>query len=327
MWLRQSVRQSVAHWTGGSDQFFIAISGGLRQSGEANGHDVTATPPTQTPSFGRDGTGNSSKRLLVSIHDVSPRSQSAIDALADRLQGHLGGANFAMLVIPDHWREAPIAGNAAFHARLRAWAEQGVEMFLHGWCHRDEIPATGRLAQIKGQHMTAGEGEFLSLTQAEATRRMREGKTLLEDILGAPVAGFIAPAWLYGPGALAALNEVGFALAEDHLKVWAPGHTGPERTGPERTGPERTGAKHTGAKRRVLARGPVVTWASRSPGRIRSSLAFAALARHTLPVLPTLRVAVHPGDVTVPALLDSIDATITRFARSHRPSRYAALLP
>ena len=322
MWLRQSVRQSVAHWTGGSDQFFIAISGGLRQSGEANGHDVTATPPTQTPSFGRDGTGNSSKRLLVSIHDVSPRSQSAIDALADRLQGHLGGANFAMLVIPDHWREAPIAGNAAFHARLRAWAEQGVEMFLHGWCHRDEIPATGRLAQIKGQHMTAGEGEFLSLTQAEATRRMREGKTLLEDILGAPVAGFIAPAWLYGPGALAALNEVGFALAEDHLKVWAPGHTGPERTGPERTG-----AKHTGAKRRVLARGPVVTWASRSPGRIRSSLAFAALARHTLPVLPTLRVAVHPGDVTVPALLDSIDATITRFARSHRPSRYAALLP
>jgi predicted deacetylase len=279
----------------------------LRQSEIANGHDVTATPPNPAQSPGHDGQSGPKRRLLVSIHDVSPHSQSAVDALADRLQGHLGGANFAMLVIPDHWRRAPIAGNAAFHARLRAWADQGIEMFLHGWCHRDETPATGRLAQIKGQHMTAGEGEFLSLTQIEAARRMREGKALLEDILGAPVAGFIAPAWLYGPGALAALNEIGFALAEDHMKVWAPGHTG--------------------TARRVLSRGPVVTWASRSPGRIRSSLGFAALARHALPILPTLRVAVHPGDVTVPALLDSIDATVTRFAQTHRPSRYASLLP
>ena len=241
--------------------------------------------------------------MLVSIHDVSPRSESAVDALADRLQRQLGGANFAMLVIPDHWREAPIAGNAAFHARLRHWADQGIEMFLHGWCHRDETPTKGGLANFKGKHMTAGEGEFLSLSQAEATRRMREGKTLLEDILGKPVAGFIAPAWLYGPGALAALDEVGFALAEDHMKVWTPG-----------------------TSRRVLSRGPVVTWASRSPGRIRSSLWFAALARRALPVLPTLRVAVHPGDVTVPALLGSIDATLARFSATHRPSRYAGLL-
>ncbi len=287
--------------------FSIAISGVLRQSRLP----VTETMPTPAPSAGREAlsgrTHRDMRRLLASIHDVSPRSHGAVDALADRLQGHLGGPEFAMLVIPDHWREAPIAGNAAFHTQLRRWADMGIEMFLHGWCHRDETPATGRLAQIKGQHMTAGEGEFLSLSQAEAARRMREGKTLLEDILGKPVAGFIAPAWLYGPGALAALGDVGFALAEDHMNVWAPGQAGTDR--------------------RVLSRGPVVTWASRSPGRIRSSLGFAALARPTLPLLlRDLRVAVHPGDVTVPALLASIDATLARFARTHRPSRYAALL-
>jgi predicted deacetylase len=242
------------------------------------------------------------RRLLVSIHDVSPRSEAAVDALAERIERHLGGPNFAMLVIPDHWREAPIAGNAAFHARLRQWAGLGIEMFLHGWCHRDETPAQQGLAAFKGKHMTAGEGEFLNLSRAQATERMLQGRTLLEDILGSPVAGFIAPAWLYGPGALAALDDLGFALAEDHMKVWAPG------------------------SRRVLARGPVVTWASRSPGRIRSSLAFAALARRALPVMPTLRLAVHPGDVTVPSLLASIDATLDRFAASHRPARYAGLL-
>ena len=242
------------------------------------------------------------RRLLVSIHDVSPRSEPAIDILAERLDRLLGGARFAMLVIPDHWREAPIAGNAAFHARLRQWAGLGIEMFLHGWSHRDETPARQGLAAFKGKHMTAGEGEFLNLSRAQAAQRMGEGKALLEDILGAPVAGFVAPAWLYGPGALSALDDLGFALAEDHLKVWTPGN------------------------RRVVSRSPVVTWASRSAGRIRSSLGFATLARRVLPVLPTLRVAVHPGDVTVPALLSSIDATVARFAATHAPVRYAGLL-
>lgn len=265
------------------------------------------TPPSDLPVGRRSDAASGSadhaaRRLLVSIHDVSPRSEAAVDHLAERIEHLIGAPRLAMLVIPDHWRSAPIAGNAAFHTRLRQWAASGVEMFLHGWSHRDETPATRGLAAAKARHMTAGEGEFLNLSRAEASRRMRDGKALLEDILGAPVAGFIAPAWLYGAGALQALDDLGFGLAEDHLKVWAPG------------------------SRRVLARGPVITWASRSPGRIRSSLGFAALARRVLPVLPTVRIAVHPGDVTVPALLGSIDQTLARFVATHRPARYAGLL-
>ena len=92
-----------------------------------------------------------------------------------------------------------------------------------------------------------------------------------------------------------------FALAEDNMKVWQP---------------------VTG---KTVARGPVITWASRSPGRIRSSLMVASAARAAPWALPTARIAVHPGDVTVPALLDSIEATFTRFAHTHSASRYADL--
>ncbi len=243
----------------------------------------------------------SGKRLLVSIHDVSPRFEAQIDALAERLTRHLGGPNFAMLVIPDHWRGAPIAGNAAFQNRLRGWADMGIEMFLHGWSHKDEKPATHGMASFKGKHMTAGEGEFLNMPYTDAMARMQEGRDLLEDVLGRPVAGFIAPAWLYGEGALAAARDMGFALAEDHMKVWRP------------------------ETDEVLAKGPVITWASRSPNRIRSSLFAAGLGRLALPVTRTIRVAVHPGDTTVPALLDSIDATLAKFTRSHAPARYASL--
>ncbi|WP_293882416.1 polysaccharide deacetylase family protein [Sphingomonas sp.] len=238
------------------------------------------------------------RRLLASIHDVGPKFEAQIDALSDRLTGLLDGTRFAMLVVPDHWDRAPLSASPAFAARLRRWAEDGVEMFLHGWRHRDDAPASG----FARQHMTAGEGEFSALTQAQAATLIADGRKLVEDAIGRPVAGFIAPAWLYSPGALAAVREAGFVLAEDHLKVWNP------------------------VAARTLARGPVITWASRSPGRIRSSLMFAGLARATLVVLPTVRIAVHPGDTTVPALLDSIDATFARFTATHTPSRYADLL-
>ena len=241
------------------------------------------------------------KRLLASIHDVSPKFEAQVDTLAERLERRVGAGNFAMLVVPDHWDTSPLSASPAFARRLRGWADAGIEMFLHGWRHRDDSPHASGAAAFKARHMTAGEGEFLGLSEAEARRRMREGRAVVEDAIGRPVAGFIAPAWLYGPGAMAALASEGFALAEDHMKVWRP------------------------ADGTVLARGPVITWASRSPGRIRSSLFFARAARFGLRALPTVRVAVHPGDTGVPALLASLDATLDALLPGRIAGRYGDL--
>lgn len=239
--------------------------------------------------------------LLASIHDVGPRFESEVDRLADLLAGALGSARFAMLVVPDHWGESRIAAGTSFAGRLRRWAESGIEMFVHGWFHRDTAEHSG-LSAFKARHMTASEGEFLGLSAAEAARRMKDGRALIEDITGRSPIGFIAPAWLYGAGAMEALRASSFALAEDHMKVWVP---------------------QTGA---VLARGPVITWASRSAARTASSLAFAALARQVLHPLRTVRVAVHPGDVTKPAIIDSIDATMQCFAKRRTVGSYGQLL-
>jgi hypothetical protein len=56
-----------------------------------------------------------------------------------------------------------------------------------------------------------------------------------------------------------------------------------------------------------------------------SSLGFAAVARVALQPLRVVRVAVHPGDAHVPALLRSIDATFAAFGR-RRAAHYADLL-
>ncbi|NCU13111.1 MAG: hypothetical protein GXC70_13315 [Sphingomonadaceae bacterium] len=150
--------------------------------------------------------------------------------------------------------------------------------------------------------MTAGEGEFLGLSRAEASRRMADGRKLVEDAIGRPAAGFIAPAWLYGDGALEALKDNGFALAEDHMKVWQP---------------------ETGT---VLAKGPVITWASRSVPRQLSSRLVASLARNFLHPQKVMRIAVHPGDTRVPALIESIGQTFAAFAARRPAGRYADLL-
>ena len=242
------------------------------------------------------------KRLLLSIHDVGPGFEAEVDLLLDRLATHVRLNRLAMLVVPNHWGAHPLVPGSPFATRLRGWAEAGVTMFAHGWFHRDLAAHGSAAARFKARHMTAGEGEFLGLDAASATARMMDGRRLIEDITGQPVAGFVAPAWLYGQPALDVLGACGFALAEDHMKIWHP------------------------PSGRILARGPVITWASRSRMRRASSLLVATLLPPLLRHAPVARVAVHPGDAHVPALLDSIDTVLRRLTRTHAPARYEDLL-
>jgi len=241
----------------------------------------------------------SDRLLLASIHDVSPRFESEIDRLLGLLAPSVG-SRVALLAVPNHWGDAPIMPGSPFAGRLRLWADRGMEIFLHGYFHRDDARHGRTANRIRGRFMTAGEGEFLGLSRDEACRRIAEGRSLLEDVIGRPIDGFVAPAWLYGDEALAALTECQIPIAEDHLCVWSPAN---------------------GAR---LAKGPVITWASRTRARAASSLLAAAALRHA--PLKVLRVGVHPPDCRHPALVRSIEKTLKLAARDRRPGRYSDLL-
>ena len=252
-------------------------------------------PPIPTPTRAR--------RLLLSIHDVSPAHEDRIARLIDLIERHAGPAQFAMLVVPDFHGDWPIARYPAFQRWLRGLAEAGVEMFLHGWSHRDDAVHSSAGDRWKASVMTAGEGEFLGLDEAEARRRLRAGRALLEDVTGGPLAGFVAPAWLYGDGALAAIAAEGFALAEDHMRVWRP------------------------EDGQVLSWGPVITYASRTPARLASSLLVSKAATLALGTLRDLRLAVHPADADSPPLMAEIERALGAHLRGRRPARYADLSP
>jgi predicted deacetylase len=236
---------------------------------------------------------------LASIHDVSPRFESDVDRLMDALQPHVG-STLALLVVPNHWGVSPIVPGTPFATRLRNLAASGSEIFLHGYFHRDHANYQRIADRLRAACLTAGEGEFLALSRSEAVKRIERGRALLEDVTGQPIAGFIAPAWLYGKGAIQGLRDCAIPIAEDHLRVWSP------------------------ADGAVLSRSPVITWASRSPARLRSSLLTAAVLRRA--PMSVLRIGVHPSDCQSPQLLQSIEKTFRLATCSRRPARYAELL-
>lgn len=236
--------------------------------------------------------------LLPSIHDVSPRFEGEVDRLRDLLGGYVG-ARLALLVVPNHWGDAPIVPGSPFATRLRAWSDEGLDIFLHGYFHRDETRHRAVGDRMRARYATAGEGEFLGLSREQAARRIADGRALIEHVIGRPVDGFVAPAWLYSRGTLAALEDCAMPLAEDHFRVWSPA---------------------TGDR---LVRGPVITWASRSQLRLASSLAAAATLRRV--PLHVLRIGVHPPDCRHPALLRSIERTFEIACGSRRAAAYSAL--
>jgi predicted deacetylase len=237
--------------------------------------------------------------LLASIHDVSPRFEAQIDGLKELLAPFVG-ERLAMLVVPNHWGDAPLVRGSAFATKLRRWSDRGVEMFLHGFHHRGLAAPITSSDRLRARWLTAGEGEFLSLSRADAAAKINDGRNLVEDIVGRPVAGFVAPAWLYSAGTFDALENLGLPVAEDHFRVWSP----------------------TLGKR--LATGPVVTWASRTPARLASSLLAASVLKG-LP-MPVLRIGVHPPDINHPALVRSIRKTFRSASARRRPASYSELL-
>jgi predicted deacetylase len=112
-----------------------------------------------------------------------------------------------LLVVP-FYRGTPATGR--FERWLDARAQHGDELALHGLTHCDDgAPARGVLERARRHWYTDREGEFAALGVAEATRRLNAGRRWFAH-RGWPLRGFVAPAWLLGDGAWAALEQQPF---------------------------------------------------------------------------------------------------------------------
>jgi predicted deacetylase len=215
----------------------------------------------------------------ISIHDVSPAYPREVDlALAAAAKV---GAKPALLVVPDFHGRFPLAEDPAYAARLRALQAEGHEIYLHGFWHRADPrfdgdgpsgdDARARLRTFFQQRIvSAGEAEFGPLAEAEAAHRIDAGTRVLADA-GLAIDGFVAPAWTMSRALLPLLAARGIRFTEDHTHVYDP---------------------VAGTKRASV----VLNYASRTPARLFSSVAYCRVARALRVAVPA-RVAIHPADM------------------------------
>jgi predicted deacetylase len=238
----------------------------------------------------------------VSIHDVSPAWREEVDAALAMCAD--AGVRPALLVVPDFHARAPLRADAAYCARLRELQAAGHEIYLHGFFHRsaasyDAARVPGRLAWLFAQRVASGgEAEMSDVSPGEGRRRIEDGEAVLRGA-GLRIDGFVAPAWSMPDWLLPLLAEHGCRFTEDHLRVYDP----------------------AGGRGRASV---VLNWATRSPGRLLSTVAWCRAAKHARAVMPA-RIAIHPGDMRYRLVRNEI-ADLLRWARGDFVERGADLL-
>jgi uncharacterized protein len=235
--------------------------------------------------------------LLVSIHDVSPAQERNVIRLWDLCRNR--GITPALLVVPNWHGEWPLEAHPRFIAWVRARAEDGAEIVLHGERH-DEFGLPRRLADHwRAWGKTDREGEFLTLDAPAAQARVARALERLRQV-GLKPTGFVPPAWLAREAAYEAAAAAGLGFSEDDRCV-----------------------RLLPSGRRV--RSPVVRWSARSPSRAWGSVAVAAARSLLQQGTRWPRIALHPRDLDQVATARSIGHTLDRWLRKHRVGRYADL--
>jgi predicted deacetylase len=244
----------------------------------------------------------------VSIHDVSPAWTREVEAAIDLC--HAEGVKPALLVVPDFHGRAPLLADERFCARLRDLQAAGHEIYLHGFFHASAPAYDGahgasvtgvaqRLAWLFAQRVVSGgEAEMSDVTEGEGRRRIEQGEDVLARA-GLRIDGFVAPAWSMPRWLLPLLAERAYGYTEDHLRVYDP----------------------AGKRARLSV---VLNWASRSPARLLSTVAWCRAARPARALMPA-RLAIHPADMRFLVLRREVESALA-WARGHVAPRGVDLL-
>jgi predicted deacetylase len=218
---------------------------------------------------------NELRALCVSIHDVAPATWPACLRLLKAIR-QVADIPVTLLVVPRYHGAA--THDAAYESMLDALLAQGHELALHGYTHLDHgPPARGLTQRYLRVVFTTGEGEFAAIPAPRARRLLALGQAWFER-RGWPLDGFVAPAWLLGPGAWQALRECSFSYTTTLTRF------------------------HLLASRSSVFSPSLVYSARNRSGRCLSPPAMSALAA-CLARAPLVRLGLHPPDADSPRLM------------------------
>ena len=236
------------------------------------------------------------KSLVVSIHDVSPLTREAADAMLRELRA-LGVEKTSLLVIANHHHRGHFLDDVDFCEWLRAQEKCGDEIVIHGYYHLRERKRGETLWQ-KGMTRiyTRDEGEFFDISEAEAAEKIALAQREFAQAGFAP-RGFIAPAWLLSEAGERAARAANFEYTTRLATV----------------SDFRTGEIHASQS---------MVYSVSSAWRRAASLAWNAQLYRRLRENPLLRIGLHPPDYAQPKIWRQILRYVALALKERAPTTY-----
>ena len=109
------------------------------------------------------------RTVCIVLHDAAPSTRSACVRTLAAIRDVAGDAPVTILAVPRYHDEP---SSASFEAWLGERVRRGDELALHGCTHRDDGTPQGWIDGLRRSSYTRGEGEFWSLSRAEALARI-----------------------------------------------------------------------------------------------------------------------------------------------------------
>jgi predicted deacetylase len=236
------------------------------------------------------------RALVVSLHDVSPHTRENCEQALTALD-RLGVKQCSLLVIPDHHHRGHFLADPAFCAWLKAQADYGHEIVIHGYYHqRERRSVESTVQKLTTRFYTADEGEFYDLDRPSAAALVQAARADFQK-LGLDPSGFIAPAWLLSREAEAVLRDCGCEYTTRLGSVLDLRHA---RLHPSQS----------------------LVWSVRSAWRRKLSLAWNALLFRRLAGHPLLRISIHPVDAKHRAIWAQITSLLAWALSDRIPLTY-----
>ncbi len=237
---------------------------------------------------------SSTGTIAVALHDVEPGTFERCALIRDWLDDH-GIDRVTLLVIPARDLH-PLSDR---RPEIAAWIDERVRagdcVAQHGFQHLKAPTARWSLPTRPRLHSEAA--EFVGLDERETERALDAGRRVLK-LAGIEPRGFIAPAYAYTP----ALRD----MLATRFRWWA-GSWGLHATGNTScvvAAPAIGLAGGTAARRAI------------SPSVLRVATVLAG---------ETLRLDLHPSDLTLPSHILTLDWVLRRSAGNRRPVTYDEL--
>jgi predicted deacetylase len=219
---------------------------------------------------------DSLKTLCVSVHDVAPRTWPQCERLLHAIHA-VAAIPVTLLVVPAYHHHAAAPG-MHYERCLERRLACGDELALHGYTHLDEAAApTAWRDKFTRTIYTRSEGEFYAIDAAEARRRLELGMAWFAQRHW-PVEGFIAPAWLLGHGAWAALMDFPFSYTTTMRRFYL-------------------------LPTRQALLSPSLVYTVRSPWRRWLSRAWTSMLCRALQDKLLVRLSLHPTDADHPRMV------------------------